>query len=464
MLLSILSGTVYLLLSVGGFWEQEILLRSQRELLEELANEQVPGAMRELADHGTAALPEIVNAMGSHRASVAMAAQQVILDEMDRLENLPPQQAAQARLILATSLTQEIKEFGPTTTRLAAYIAERLLRDDISAASPSDRTKLIDACGQVMRYASLQVGLTQIAGGLEGNWHETPQPLPWEQTLKLIEEEKRAAQEAADARLASSLTRQADGDIGPDGVIVPSLPDAAAGAYGVTNSTADKEKDSNSAAELEVPRGLPDPRGERVTPPASEPDNFHKPLRLRRLPHRRVTQQSEDRDPAMQREDSNAYGSLNPLESEARQQLPSRPHDSGASPNGPPRDETVIKLLQDLVAADEQAANRAASALEERGISEQHLELAKRLAYPDPQVRKSLVDALPRTPGLNARPWLMWLARDEDADVRLAAMNMLSTSQDPRLCSEIEELARGDRDERIVELAERLAKRRSKKY
>jgi hypothetical protein len=108
--------------------------------------------------------------------------------------------------------------------------------------------------------------------------------------------------------------------------------------------------------------------------------------------------------------------------------------------------------LPDTVAA-------AAAELHDRGLSGQHLELARDLTDPDPAVRRRLVDRLPDIPGLVARPWLLWLSHDDDADVRLAALTFLATSTDPRLLDYVRQLADRDQDPRIEALGTRLGQR-----
>jgi hypothetical protein len=437
-------GVVCLLTLVSN-WQQRYWVESQRVNFERLPSDRVLDAARTLASEGPHALPELVSALGSMQASVATAAQQVVLEELERMESQSDRKSAQARVILAESLAQHALEFGPTTTRFAAHLAERLLRDDQQRLTSDERMRLIDSCGIVIHHASRQVDVALLASTMDLNWQETPPPMPWEATIALLRE----AEDKREQKLPASF---ADRGISPDGVQVPALPDSAreaiAGLNGVETGTADGM----------APKPLPEVSGALADDQYDRPEKFRKPLELRRLP-KRNTSVSSDTSAANPKDGTNSPQMLSPSESAVRQALPSRSK-SGRS-GGPPRDETMIRLLQALVDADQQAANRAATALTERGLPKQHLELAKRLADPDPEVRKSLVDILPRTAGLDARPWLMWLAHDDDAGVRFAAMSMIATSQDPRLCEKIEQMARNDDDERIVALADRLLERRT---
>ncbi len=88
-----------------------------------------------------------------------------------------------------------------------------------------------------------------------------------------------------------------------------------------------------------------------------------------------------------------------------------------------------------------------------------HLELASQMFDPDPEVRKRLTRMLPGLRSIDPVPWLLWLGRDADAEVRLAAMSLLATTGDPKLLDQVEELARQDPDPQIQRLAQRVAQR-----
>jgi HEAT repeat protein len=86
--------------------------------------------------------------------------------------------------------------------------------------------------------------------------------------------------------------------------------------------------------------------------------------------------------------------------------------------------------------------------------------LARKLFDPNPEVRKALARALPRLQSVDAGPWLLRLSRDEDAEVRLAAITLMATTGDPSLLGQVEAAARQDPDPRIQEQAERIAQQR----
>ena len=119
-----------------------------------------------------------------------------------------------------------------------------------------------------------------------------------------------------------------------------------------------------------------------------------------------------------------------------------------------------IELMQQLRQSDHQASAAAREELIRRGFGEVDLELARQLFDPDPAVRKHLAQAVPRLQSIDAVPWLLWLCRDDDADVRMTAVTLLATTGDPQLLERVETLARQDTDPRIRELAEQIAQQR----
>ncbi len=104
---------------------------------------------------------------------------------------------------------------------------------------------------------------------------------------------------------------------------------------------------------------------------------------------------------------------------------------------------------------------KAEAELARRGFTGMHLELAKRLTDPDPEVRRRWVQSLPGMQDLDARPWLLWLARDEDTEVRRTALSLLATGSDPETLATVERLARDDADPRIQVIATKITERRA---
>jgi len=79
-----------------------------------------------------------------------------------------------------------------------------------------------------------------------------------------------------------------------------------------------------------------------------------------------------------------------------------------------------------------------------RGFSILHLDLARRLFHPDPAERIRLAQTLPTLQSVNTTPWLIWLSRDSDPDVRMAAIDQLARHGDAEGHRELARLSRED--------------------
>jgi hypothetical protein len=108
--------------------------------------------------------------------------------------------------------------------------------------------------------------------------------------------------------------------------------------------------------------------------------------------------------------------------------------------------------------ADRQAIEQE---LTRRGFRSLSPESIEELFSDRPQDRAQLVTDVLRDPNANPRPWLLLLAEDPAADVRLFALTVMATSNDRELLERALELALRDRDPRIADLAARLHSRKS---
>jgi hypothetical protein len=98
--------------------------------------------------------------------------------------------------------------------------------------------------------------------------------------------------------------------------------------------------------------------------------------------------------------------------------------------------------------------------LTERGFGRLSARLVRQLFSERVEDRLRLVDDVLNERGVDARPWLSLLAEDENGDVRLLAVTIMATSNDPDLIEKAWQVAIRDRDPRIAGLAERLRERR----
>jgi hypothetical protein len=109
-----------------------------------------------------------------------------------------------------------------------------------------------------------------------------------------------------------------------------------------------------------------------------------------------------------------------------------------------------LDLMQKLADDNESLAREAVDELYRRGFQTKHFRLAELLVDPDPNVRLALVRRLPQMPGIDSRPWLLWLSRDQEPAVRKAAVAVIATSSDSALQRRVRELEREETDEEVL--------------
>jgi HEAT repeat protein len=118
---------------------------------------------------------------------------------------------------------------------------------------------------------------------------------------------------------------------------------------------------------------------------------------------------------------------------------------------------STLDLIRDLNSNDPAVEAKTRTELSRRGITDFHLKFVRRLFDPDPTVRREVVQMLPSLPGLDAAPWLLYLCRDDDAEVRLAAISLIVTTGNPALLERAEAIARADNDPRVQNEAAQIA-------
>lgn len=369
-------------------------------------------AVRKLAALGAAGDLGLAQALDARQARVADAAEEELLAHIEQWQVALDGGAADSRssipgraVALAATLAEHVDHFGPRAQGTAARIAMRLLRlggEDFAAA---DWSQLIAGCDHVIETADMPSPRSILAAGAVPSARETPD----REALSL-------EQIAALPSSPPPLDRTAEVVDG-----IEPLPDKARNRHGRPPTPwAEHSRQAESA-----------PAGGNITP----------------------TYRAEWKPPDAR------YGAADPLAIQARAvPVRSEPTAEAVRRARATIDRlTLRRLMQRLHDPDPAVAKAAEEALRERGLSTVEIEVARRLTSPDVRDRERLVDDLPHTRGIDARPWLFWLAVDDNANVRLAAMTLLATTSDPAVLDRVRKLAAGDRDRRIVALSERLA-------
>lgn len=101
----------------------------------------------------------------------------------------------------------------------------------------------------------------------------------------------------------------------------------------------------------------------------------------------------------------------------------------------------------------------AAAELRRRGFSQRELELGEHLTSNDPQERRRFARELPSLDVTESMPWLLRLCRDEDAEVRLIAVTIMATTNDPAVQERLRQLSIDDVDDEVRRTAARATGR-----
>lgn len=117
-------------------------------------------------------------------------------------------------------------------------------------------------------------------------------------------------------------------------------------------------------------------------------------------------------------------------------------------------------LLHQWLHVDGTAVLPIEQELTRRGFGRLSERIVQKLFTENHQERLRLVDDVLTEPGVDARPWLILLAEDPNADVRLLAVTIMATSNDAALLEKAWQVSLHDRDPRVAGLAGRLRERR----
>lgn len=117
-------------------------------------------------------------------------------------------------------------------------------------------------------------------------------------------------------------------------------------------------------------------------------------------------------------------------------------------------------LLERWLTAEGNAKLQIERELKRRGFGELRSDVVRLGLDGDTTARVQLVHDLPALPAVGVKAWLMLLAEDKDAEVRLAAVTLMTISRDRELLEKAWQVALHDRDPRIAGLAEKLRDRR----
>jgi len=429
-------------LLIGGFvvlrarWTDDLVAQWQAELAQAGPNEAAQLLGRAI-DGGELGLMLAVASLGAPQPHVAEAAHEAISDRLDRIAREPQGSALWPQQV-AAELARQTPNFDRPGRRRAADLALKMLTS-LHRTAGEDRTRLTAYCRRV---------------------------------VELYDEPVDETKPAANASSPSSSGASSSG----------------IGAPALTRADATKRDDAArrlpSAAELLSPDHL-------MAVASGEADRLHRCPEAAPADDRSVSASgspaphaadSNDPKPATggprdgnaesNRRDDGAADSqrdpsaaaLRPMSLGVPETAEGRPllsADGDGSPatNGLAGAATEVRDLIGLLSGRE--AQAARSELQRRGFGPVELALAEKMVDPDPQVRKQLARLLPQMTSIEPQRWLLWMCRDEDAEVRLTAISLLATCGNPAVLAEVEQRAAADADPRVRRLGEQVSARRA---
>ncbi|MEX0938892.1 MAG: hypothetical protein WDZ59_13605 [Pirellulales bacterium] len=387
--------------AIGGVvwlvdWPPRMVTHRWSVAIEGMPDAEAVAAIAKLPEWGDAGLPVLVELLGSERTLVAGAARDTLKAELLRWRRLWPRQAAGNLAQLARSLRISVSEFDPSAQREAKALARRILRWPLDSTS-IDRVALVADCQQVFSASTAAERVAARIAGAQITAHDR----------------------SASAAVAGQMADLPGGNLPIDVTHVP-LPEMPAFRSNSAIALAPPPDASGSA-----PPGVIQPDLGKPIPPGQSAAGSSM-LRIADTPDRPATE-SRAGAPPTEGPDNRPLVAREPL--------------------------AVMHALQDR---REQVRAAAHAELLRRGFSEVEVAVARRLTDPDAAERLALVGHLPQIAGIDPEPWLLWLCRDENADVRLAALTLIATTGSRHLLRAVEPIARQDRDPRVAELAGRL--------
>lgn len=396
------------LLRGGLSWHHQRLQRQWLTKLDQLPAERLSAHVLQALEFGPEGLDLLAMALTSRREDVAESAALSLARVIDAFELLPPREQMQREARLAAALARQIDHLPPRRQRVAARLVRQMLEREIATAAPDDAQFLAD-CGRVLRvdHAPSPIALASSSQQADPNrdgqrMAEDIEDVPQDPRFAVVEPK------------ASLL---------PGGGL-PLAPLADAGASGPAPST---DEAAGLAAQPTTP-----PR--RLSPQA--------------LANRSPDMQTAEEVPARTVEGEEPDGLTAATDSDRSTWSPAEP--------------AINALFRQLHAADPATVAAAHGQLRELGLSEVEIELGKQATHVDRAVRQQLAERLVGLSGIDARPWLLWLSRDADAEVRFTAVGLMATSGETAMLSRVREMSRTDGDARVRMAAEKASQGRSR--
>jgi len=401
----VLLGSVYVATrTFPASWQQSLNTCDVAEIVPRL---------HRLIDMPPDGLRRVAQSLGSAREEVAHGAAVVLDEHLTRWEQLPPHIARRNVSVLAAEMAAGVARYSPAIQNEAAELAKRILRWPADPRS-ADRVQLVAYCDVVLQAAYPEPKPSRLTSYESAANRDLLAETRSASNMRTPEEY--ASLEIPGGGLPIDLHTAETGDdaaneMPVDRQTTPQAIDAGLGSRDPHEADPSSPRLLDSAAEQGLPQVEPQPHPDRHDMASSQPN---RPGRL-------------------------------PVDAELLRKLWNEPQRL-----------TSFELIRLAQTGDDATAQRAWKEIQTRDIPPKFLELGLHLTNPDPVVRRRWAERLPSLPGVDARPWLLALSDDEDAQVRMTALVLMATTADPGLLRRIEQLARGDREPQIQDQARRI--------
>lgn len=398
-----------LMLAAAYFFVRR-LPSSWQQSLETCDRQEIIPRLHRLIDMQPDGIRQVTDSLKSERQDLALGAAQVLNVHLAKWERLPPHIGRTNAALVAEELAKNVSEFSPETKQQAARLAKQILRWP-SDPLASNRAILVAHCDTVLQAVDAESSATRTALHVT-----TAGESQARQTILISSEQVSRGLPGGGIPIELPHSEPRDETVG-DGPPITAGP-------AKSNDTASRTAPKSQAAAVEPPRLMPE---------ASEAlDHF-------RVEPKPMPSAGNHMSPA-----PNQPARL-PVDSDLLSRL-----------WGQPETLSSFELLRLAQNSDRETSKRAWDELQVREIPPKFLELGLHLTNPDPTIRRQWSQRLPSLPGIDARPWLLALSEDTDAEVRMNALVLMATMGDPRLLRRIEQIARDDREPQIQDQARRI--------
>jgi len=396
-------------------WHRQQLAEKLATQIDDFDDTRVKIPLRQIARCGPPALGVLVRLAGAERAAVAVTARQIVAE---RLANWRMQAAENERFAiggrttqLAELLADHIDRFGPQGKHWAEGIALDMieLSDDLP---PPDAARLLDKCGEILAAIPPRGRrLRTVGSGSVGLRDPTPPPripripldifaVPSEQAIK------------ADPSTPPETLEGLHGQRGAGATSAPATSVSTPGAPAAPKSAWLPKWKS-------LPRDTPPHAARAPLPlPAEQPTTGTPPVEPQVI------------DVPSPSEMENRIAKLQNVAPDI--------------------------LLRRLPRVDFYEAGAIRKVLRQQGYDDNELTLVRRLSSAETSERLRGLEDLSVLPAGRARRWLHVLLTDASAEVRFRALSAMATTDDPQLFELAQDVALGDRDSRVAELATRV--------